>query len=213
MKCENCQKEHDGSYASGRFCSKECAKSFSSKIKREDTNKKISKKLKGSGHKPIEKICEECHKPFIIKWVKRKQICCSRSCSSTHLMKNGLASYMGKLSVTSQSEKRRSKNEIYFSELCQISFKNVLTNQPIFNGWDADVILPDLKIAILWNGKWHYEKITFKHSVKQVQNRDRIKIDEIEKTGYTPYIIKDLGKFNKDFVEKEFNKFKIYCGV
>ena len=31
MICENCGKEHDGSYGSGRFCSKECARSFSSK--------------------------------------------------------------------------------------------------------------------------------------------------------------------------------------
>ena len=31
MKCENCGKEHNGSYGSGRFCSKECAKSFSTK--------------------------------------------------------------------------------------------------------------------------------------------------------------------------------------
>ena len=29
--CENCGKEHDGSYGSGRFCSKECARSYSSK--------------------------------------------------------------------------------------------------------------------------------------------------------------------------------------
>lgn len=38
----------------------------------------------------------------------------------------------------------------------------------MFNGWDADIIIEDLKIAILWNGKWHYEKITEKHSVSQV---------------------------------------------
>lgn len=31
MICENCGKEHDGTYASGRFCSKECAKSYSTK--------------------------------------------------------------------------------------------------------------------------------------------------------------------------------------
>lgn len=31
MVCENCGKEHDGSYGSGRFCCKECAKSFSTK--------------------------------------------------------------------------------------------------------------------------------------------------------------------------------------
>ena len=31
MICENCGKEHNGSYGSGRFCSKECARSYSSK--------------------------------------------------------------------------------------------------------------------------------------------------------------------------------------
>jgi len=31
MICENCGKEHDGSYGSGRFCCKECARSFSTK--------------------------------------------------------------------------------------------------------------------------------------------------------------------------------------
>jgi hypothetical protein len=82
-----------------------------------------------------------------------------------------------------------------------------LVNEPIFNGWDADVILPIQKIAILWNGKWHYEKITKKHSVEQVQNRDKIKLDEINHLGYDSYIIKDLGKFNKKFVENEFHKF------
>ena len=29
MKCEKCNKEHDGSYGSGRFCSSECSHSYS----------------------------------------------------------------------------------------------------------------------------------------------------------------------------------------
>lgn len=45
--CENCNKEHDNSYASGRFCSQKCARSFSTKKNRKEINKKISKKLKG----------------------------------------------------------------------------------------------------------------------------------------------------------------------
>lgn len=45
MICENCGKEHDGSYGSGRFCSCKCARSFSSKVNREETNKKISQTL------------------------------------------------------------------------------------------------------------------------------------------------------------------------
>ena len=31
MKCENCGNEHDGSYGSGRFCSKHCRCSFNAK--------------------------------------------------------------------------------------------------------------------------------------------------------------------------------------
>jgi hypothetical protein len=31
--------------------------------------------------------------------------------------------------------------------------------------------------------------------------------------GYIPYIIKDMGKYNKNFIEKEFEKLKEYCGL
>jgi 5-methylcytosine-specific restriction endonuclease McrA len=46
MVCEKCKKEHDGTYASGRFCSKQCAKSFSTKAKRNEINEKVSEKIK-----------------------------------------------------------------------------------------------------------------------------------------------------------------------
>ena len=72
---------------------------------------------------------------------------------------------------------------------------------------DADIIIHDIKYAVLWNGAWHYKKITQKHSVAQVQNRDKIKISEIIKFGYTPYTIKDMGKYNTEFVEEQFKEF------
>jgi hypothetical protein len=64
-----------------------------------------------------------------------------------------------------------------------------------------------LKIAILWNGIWHYKKVRKSHSLEQVQSRDKIKKDKIESFGYVCYIVKDMGKFNKDFVKQEFEKF------
>jgi hypothetical protein len=48
MICENCGTEHDGTYGSGRFCSKKCASCFSTKEKRKDINEKVSKSLKGN---------------------------------------------------------------------------------------------------------------------------------------------------------------------
>ena len=116
----------------------------------------------------------------------------------------------GRNSAEIQSQSRRSRNEIYFATLCEEKFVNVLTNAQIFNGWDADVVLPTLKVAVMWNGIWHYKQITSSHSVSQVQNRDKIKIDNIIKCGYIPYVVSDLGSYDPAFVESEFHKFKCF---
>lgn len=45
--CETCKSVHSGTYASGRFCCAKCARSFSTKAKRQDINNKVSEKLTG----------------------------------------------------------------------------------------------------------------------------------------------------------------------
>ena len=47
MFCENCGISHLGEYASGRFCSPTCSRSFSTKSKRKEINEKVSAKLTG----------------------------------------------------------------------------------------------------------------------------------------------------------------------
>ena len=47
MKCETCDQDHNGLYGSGRFCSKRCARSFSTQMSREEINKRVSQKLLG----------------------------------------------------------------------------------------------------------------------------------------------------------------------
>ena len=174
-------------------------------------NEKISKSLRerNSIKSKPNLVCGQCKVEYYRKPSRANESkFCSNSCKTTwQNLNTDIASKAGRSSVISQKESRRSKNEILFYELCKNKFQNVLCNEPIFNGWDADVILVDEKIAILWNGKWHYEKITEKHSVEQVQNRDRLKIKEIESLGFTPYIVKDMGKFNVSFVNKEFENF------
>ena len=67
LKCENCNKEHDGTFGSGRFCSKKCACSFSTKEHRHLINEKISKKLKGKKtlrYSLYTYICEKCNVKF-----------------------------------------------------------------------------------------------------------------------------------------------------
>lgn len=212
-KCENCREKHEGKYGSGRFCSSKCARSFSAKVNREETNNKISLTLT---KEPYTNICKECNNEFK---TKRKYIkYCTRNCASLNHAKSEKGKETSRLggiaSAQLQSETRRSKNEKAFAELCIEYFKEVECNKGIFNGWDADVIIHDLKVAVLWNGKWHYEKCNKKHSVLQVQNRDKIKTKEIIKYGYTPYIIKDLGKFDLNKVNLEWNNFlKIYGAI
>jgi len=222
-----------------KFCSKTCSAKYYNKLRLETSfyKKGLTKKSqciickkelyisKSASHKSCK--CQSCKNLLKISEPKSKKeikcyICqanfignnrktCSLNCAQIAKLKG--ARNGGKKSAQSQSMARRSKNEIYFAELCAKKFKNVVVNKAIFNGWDADIILMKQKIAILWNGVWHYKKITQKHSVKQVQNRDKIKIKEIIKHKFEPYIIKDMGKANKNFVEKEFNKFCMYVKV
>ena len=106
---------------------------------------------------------------------------------------------------------RRSKNEIYFAELCSQLY-TITTNERFFKSkygcWDADVILHEQKIAVLWNGIYHYKQVKKGQSLKQVQSRDKIKMDVIKDNGYVAYVIKDMGKHNKNFVEEQFELFK-----
>jgi hypothetical protein len=159
--------------------------------------------------KPV--ICESCKIQFQPKRGHQKlcSILCQRKYEQTDVYrKNGIKNGEkgGKISATRQS--RRSKNEVYFSELCASRFE-ITTNEPFFDGWDADVIIHSEKVAILWNGQWHYKQISKTQSLNQVQARDKVKTAIIEKYGYVPYVIKDMGKYNKKFVEQEFETFQL----
>lgn len=206
--CEKCGTEYvvictENNYIKGRykkFCCRACA---NSRNLSDEQKHKISESLK----KNNDVYCLDCGKKLFKKTKTgycKKCVGAHKTFSTETLLKFRLA---GLKSCSIQKETRRSKNEIEFCKLCEQKFENVKHNEPIFNGWDADVIIEDLKIAILWNGKWHYEKIAKNHSVEAVQNRDKIKIAEIEKCGYKPYVIKDLGSFDMDKVNEEFEKF------
>jgi hypothetical protein len=79
MICENCGKEHDGSYGSGRFCSKECARSYATNHEQNKHQLKEAKCVNCGKIIYINKrssinncLCKECkkhyHKPSDIKY-------------------------------------------------------------------------------------------------------------------------------------------------
>ena len=130
--CQKCNKEYELSltlkqYEDNNFkknCSASCAngRSHSEKSKR-----KISEKLFGRikfiiGQKSevVYTNCEECGKLIASKNGNKF---CSKSC---------LGKVAGRASANLIT--KRSKNEVYFADLCKSYYKDVLTNEQIFNG-------------------------------------------------------------------------------
>lgn len=77
MNCEYCDQQHEGTYGSGRFCSPQCSRGFSTRSKRSEINEKIRQKL---SLEPYNKTCKGCSVTFKTK-TKSKKFCCHR-CSA-----------------------------------------------------------------------------------------------------------------------------------
>ena len=116
------------------------------------------------------KICTVCGSNHI-----RSGKSCSKECMTI------LLSISGRRAAANRC--KRSKDEIKLFELIS-SVIPALSNHIIKDGWDADIFIPSANIAIMWNGPWHYKEMNFgNHSLKQVQNRDKIKISLFESIG------------------------------
>lgn len=124
MICENCQCEHDGLYASGRFCGYKCARGFSTKNNRDEISKKrsITSKtstkvmLANSNRKLLRelRLCPICGTQFLFKLgsnqlKERNRKYCSQYCltqseeyreqarkNTIHAYNNGKKVYGGK---------------------------------------------------------------------------------------------------------------------
>jgi hypothetical protein len=185
-QCPKCNTLHS---KDGAFCSRSCA---NAREHSEQSKVKIANGVKSSqkyklAKPPYTKIgfCTACSKLFIRE---NNHKTCSPECHSITKRNGG---HNGGKASAAKSVKR-SKDEIALYELCSNYYNMVEHNIPMFNGWDADIIIHDTKTAILWNGPWHYRETGLSnHSLKQVQNRDRIKCDIIKKMGWNVLIFED----------------------
>jgi len=104
MFCENCKKEHNGSYGSGRFCGAKCARGFSTKNKRVEINRKVSAKMSNRSlsdeHKKnieqannfnrkekITKNCLNCNTTMLCRPSDHRKFCTSK-CWANYTEKN-----------------------------------------------------------------------------------------------------------------------------
>ena len=60
---------------------------------------------------------------------------------------------------------------------------------------------------LLSNGIWYYKKIRKNYDLEKVQARDRHKEKVILNNGYQYHIVKDMGGYDKKFVEEQFQIF------
>jgi very-short-patch-repair endonuclease len=196
--CENCSLEHDGTYGSGRFCCSKCARSFSTKNKRNEINRKVSKSLAGRGHGKIKLICENCKNQFEVNWSKRNQKTCSCSCSSSLKWEN--EEYKTKMSIISSNNayerhknddktfgwKTRKKLEPSYPEKVTMRVLDSLNIQYEYEmpleRYYVDFAIHDRKIAIEIDGKQHDkpERII----------TDKLKDELLIKNGWVIYRIK-----------------------
>ena len=159
--------------------------------------------------------CVFCKREFIS--TRKKQKLCNMECRRGYekvKAKDGhykrIGRIGGRISVTKQS--RRSKNEKYFYDLCVEWFgqDDVKSNPKMFDGWDADIVIVSYRMAVSWNGVWHYKQICKNTTVESIQKRDSLKEKAVNECGYNNYVIKDMGSHNKKFVEEQFELFKLY---
>ena len=105
-------------------------------------------------------------------------------------------------------KRNRSSNEkMFFAKIKEI-YPDAIANKRLFDGWDADVIIPSQKLAIHWNGVWHYKSVMGNELLERVQQKDKSRYEAIERHGYKNYIIQDMGPMNSNKVEKEYVDFQ-----
>jgi len=186
-----------------KFCNRSCAASFNNRgrIRTEESRAKVSAKLKGienkykgveNKYKGVKRIalvpvpCYVCGSEVNIppRKASRNHTCKSKECISKSCSISGRNSAAKRV--------KRSKDEIALFEMCRTHFPDAVSNYVISDGWDADIVLPENRTAILWNGPWHYKQLNIKnHSLEQVRNRDRIKIDIFKNLGWRVYVFED----------------------
>lgn len=146
--CAQCSVEFVVTHDTKRFCSKSCAATFNNLKKSTESRTKQGESLKERyrlGLRTVKEKSEYCKFSYCIicKEVlhnKHKKLC-SLDC------RKKLSSINGRKSASKRI--KRSKDEIKLFDLCISEFANVTHNVPIKDGWDADVILNDHKVAIL----------------------------------------------------------------
>ena len=213
--CKNCGKEFEEKYSKwsdGNFCCKQCARSYSSKEKRQEINANVSKTLKEyfKTHqhphlgKPnprkgmitlVDWKCPYCGKTIKIKSaLAKKRKFCSGTCRNIHNNKliNG---------------SRSKAEDILYQRLIEEfpTLQIIRNDRNTLNGLEIDIFIPSLKIGIEWNGIFHYKDVHNNGKLQIIQEKDNLKKQICLEKGIELLVIQDLTS-NKKFIFNEVEK-------
>lgn len=199
--------------ASKLCCSQQCANKINI-CRSEELRKKVSETLKRKyaegliihpkafkNKKPY--TCSFCSKEFVSR---KKRSTCSKECYKNLLPSIGRKGGRVTSSLEFHKRNRSSNEKMFFAKIKEI-YPDAIANKRLFDGWDADIIIPSQKLAIHWNGIWHYKSVMGNELLNRVQQKDKSRYEAIEKHGYRNYIIQDLGPMNEEKVNKEYVDF------
>ena len=213
VKCNNCLKElkinqytFKKSLTKKFYCNHSCraTKTNQGRTHTDTTKLKIRQTLQVTRPRKVN-ICLICCNP-VTSTANRKT--CSRKCHIQSCKNSGSKGGL-KASQSIFTKRGRSKNEVLFYKQIQQYFPLALHNKLMFGEYDADIIIEELKIAIHWNGPFHYRQIFSKDHYINIQKRDKLRYKAIQEAGYTNYIINDSNNrgFNTHKVKEEINIF------
>ena len=165
-------------------------------------NKLCSRECQGQFYsKTTIKPCAWCGKsvsrtPGQVKKNKSTNIFCNCSCA---------ASYNN---TQKRSSNRRSKSESKLFDLLSEQYEQLeflANDKSMLDGYEVDIAIPQIKLAIEWNGIIHYKPIYGSEKLNKVQKRDSEKQHVAKQKGINLIVITDLA--SKDsYVKEVFHK-------
>ena len=186
-------------------------------------------------HRTIECECLFCGKKQTRpkSWVRKY---CSRKCNASHREQLAVKTYTcpcGKSVRKAQSYIKYEQQGVYCSIKCCHKYKTYKSrslNEELFynkikelypsaaanvaiEGREADILLDELKIAVHWNGIWHYKPIRGAKILNDIQRRDHERYQIFEAAGFSNYIIRDDNSHDPSKVQEELDRFLAFVGT
>ena len=143
----------------------------------------------------IEWKCPMCGKIIkVIPSEAKKRKFCSGTCRNIFNNKNICGS-------TSKAE------NILYNEITKTfpDLEVIRNDRKTLNGLELDIFIPKLKLAIEWNGIFHYKDVHKNNSLEKTKRKDILKEEMCKNIGIDLIVVKDLVS-NKKFIIDEVDR-------